>query len=762
MKGKIDDMEKEKWLNLTQREYVGKNGEGRLPIFNKVGIRSEVTDLVILSGGAYYTMKSINEGAVLCSDHNGAFYKVIHVGGSPYETIEDDRSVGMRPGLDFSTFEAVPKNKGYESNDNTKTEYGYLPLRLASLEIQDELSNIYLDRFNNVRNITPKGTFTTYSYNDSQELVKEHNPCYEYKRKIYMLKKADFYNDREETNLDDGKTYRSGEYVWLEFEPVKYYVDEESKKIIPEYTIISGIKPKDAEKYLEEVFPNELHQFDDYFYRMSKDNEHLKQLIKQFRDLKKSFSVNNPIRIKDKELFNCICEIINEFDNIDEIGDVAIEELRDICDTISKGLSTIPTQNELTQDFLDEHEGIYGPEIKPTLKFGNSEFDIKYEISRLIDLIESDIHRLNKYYQLGLDDEEMELVKSEPSILQKLMSLLRKNKVINSLMHTFGKIIGGSDQRKDERREDDDPNIIDTIATEIEDKKALPYNGERGAQENNFDEKYKVIPNEQGIIHELNGEEINELIDMHPDLKEKYLGGTYFFETTGKTDSCKFVIVKNKNSDEDKEDIEIFTDKFGAHRFYINGDKIEYYRNFMEMSEECSIEVTMPRNEKCGEKIINYSINGKYPKEKYYRDSEGKGTIYIDGNSLIFNNPYNKYPESIDIMLACNYSYLYEDLYKGWNGTGRDFIKQYSDILKNIFNGKKDDISVLTRDAMKNSIRGVIPPEVLEILKSYYPEITKEIEDYGKKRPGQDEKNIDSDDGRIQSNLDDTLGGQDL
>lgn len=496
--------------------------------------------------------------------------------------------------------------------------------------------------------------------------------------------------------------------------------------------------------------------------QINKNNEHLKQLIERFRDLKKSFSVNSSIRIRDKELFNCICEIINEFDNIDEIDDVVIKELRDISDTISKGLSTIPIQNELTQDFLDELEGIYGPEIKPTLKFGDSEYDIKYEISRLIDLIECYICKLNEYYPLGLDDEEMKLVKSKPSILQKIISLLRRNKVINSLMLTLRKIIGGSNQRKDDQREDDDPNIIDTIATEIEDKKALPYNGERGAQENNFDEKYKVIPNEQGIIHELNGEEINELIDMHPDLKEKYLGGTYFFETTGKTDSCKFVIVKNKNSDEDREDIEIFTDKFGAHRFYINGDKIEYYRNFIEMSEECSIEVTMPRNEKCGEKIINYSINGKYPKEKYYRDFAGKGTIYIDGNSLIFKNPNDKYPESIDIMLACNYSYLYEDLYKGWNGTGRDFIKKYSDILKNIFNGKKDDISILTREAMKNSIRGVIPPEVLEILKSYYPEIVKEIEDYGKKRPGQDEKNIDSDDGRIQSNLDDTLGGQDL
>ena len=92
----------------------------------------------------------------------------------------------------------------------------------------------------------------------------------------------------------------------------------------------------------------------------------------------------------------------------------------------------------------------------------------------------------------------------------------------------------------------------------------------------------------------------------------------------------------------------------------------------------------------------------------------------------------------------------------------REGMKKYSDIWNKIIKGEKDDISIFTREAMKNSIMGVIPPEVLEILKSYYPEIAKEIEDYGKKRPGQDEKNIDSDDGRIHSNPDDTLGGQDL
>ena len=741
-------------------EAQGKENSG-LHVVIKDKLRASMTDWAISSNG-YCKEELGNEGAYLytkslLTTSDGHFYCIIDIGGNTNLVPENYFFIGQRPGFAFSNHKDVLKNSGYIQNNDEETEYGYWPIKLAPRQIQEDLISTK-DRLPLI------GMITSFSYKDEKSTYNLiQNPCYVFKGKVYCLKRAEFcYNQPQE--LSDGQIHNSGELLCYEVLPIKHIVDIESAEIIPKEIIIAGVMPKDAQTYLDSYYSREIHQFDDYFYRMSKNNEHLKQLIKRFRDLKKSFSVDYSIRIRDKELFNCMCEIINEFDNIDEIGDVAIKELRDISDTISIGLSTITIQNELTQDFLDEHEGIYGPKIKPTLKFGDSEFNIKYEISRLIDLIEIDIHRLNEYYPLGLDDEKMGLVKSEPSILQKIISLLRRNKVINSLMHTLRKIIGSSDQRKDDQREDDDPNIIDTIATEKEDKKALPYNGERGAQENNFDEKYKVTPNEQGIIHELNGEEINELIDMHPDLKEKYLGGTYFFETTGKTDSCKFVIVKNKNSDEDKEDIEIFTDKFGAHRFYIDGDKIEYYRNFMEMGEERIIEVTMPRNEKCGEKIINYSINGKYPKEKYYRNSEGKGTIYIDGNrnSLIFKNPNDKYPESIDIMLACNYSYLEKDLYKGWTGTGRDFIKQYSDILNKIFNGEKDDISIFTREAMKNSIMGVIPPEVLEILKSYYPEIAKEIEDYGKKRPGQDEKNIDSDDGRIHSNPDDTLGGQDL
>ena len=132
-------------------------------------------------------------------------------------------------------------------------------------------------KYNNGTILRTKNDYTT----DSIAIVYETTPFqarghieYEYKGKKYVRIEANpFYGDdmlgifhKEKYSLSNGESYKNGDIVWVEVQPVKWLVDEKSHIMITEKIIFAGVQfNKDNNYYTEDFDKTNIKAFMDRY-----------------------------------------------------------------------------------------------------------------------------------------------------------------------------------------------------------------------------------------------------------------------------------------------------------------------------------------------------------------------------------------------------------------------------------------------------------------------------------------------------------------
>ena len=232
---------------LTEEQYFGSD---KLDILEKRGTEAAMTDFSILLGAGISRHHIDNDRSLegrtgyywTKSDDGSKNVRVVHAYGGRYYSRVTNRDAGARPALPFLSISSIPTNgeSGKRARDGIlEVEYGYYPQKAVSRDMQDRLERAYKSgTISKTRN-----SYTTdsrkYSVFDEKFLAKQHEE-YEYNGKRYVRVEAN--SEFDEFYLSNGESYRNGDNVWVEVQPVKWLVDEREKVMLTDKLIFSGVQ----------------------------------------------------------------------------------------------------------------------------------------------------------------------------------------------------------------------------------------------------------------------------------------------------------------------------------------------------------------------------------------------------------------------------------------------------------------------------------------------------------------------------------------
>ena len=228
----------------------------------KRGLEAHATDFAICLGqrqdynlivrGDYWTLT--NAGIRKCYGKPEDYIKVILNTGKVETTFITNSKIGARPVLtNISNYDLSKlMTDQYVTDDGLKfVTLGEYPQTVVVKNCQSELENLYK---NNKLALT-YNYYTIYNKN----LKKCKLPEYIYEGKKYVRVNPNFSNERYSlATLSDGKDY-SGEYpIWIEVEPIKWFVFENENKqtcLLSRDILFSGV-PFSTKKIYDEDFKN--------------------------------------------------------------------------------------------------------------------------------------------------------------------------------------------------------------------------------------------------------------------------------------------------------------------------------------------------------------------------------------------------------------------------------------------------------------------------------------------------------------------------
>ena len=249
-------------------------GTDKLDIIRKRGTKAEATDYAILSYAMtdYHNMKSPSH---LCSywtktlnDEYSENNEIIAIdyGGDDKGYQCDERSIAARPAIRFSSFDSKDYKIKKTEDGILEVEYGHYPQQAADQKTQKELEFL----FNKGELQTTGHHFTT----GDERLRTE----YEYKGKEYIRTIAwpFWYRKNHLQNLSNKEAYSKRKPVWVEVQPVKWWLDEKTGIMLSEKALFANIgffktsekgqiykgnfNDSDIKQYLDEYFAKDLTQ----------------------------------------------------------------------------------------------------------------------------------------------------------------------------------------------------------------------------------------------------------------------------------------------------------------------------------------------------------------------------------------------------------------------------------------------------------------------------------------------------------------------
>ena len=280
----VESNHRDDFTFLTKEQCYGDN---RLEILQKRGKTAVLTDFAILLGG-YVSHPNCNDVNYLGKRIGWYWTKSAHKDGNVlvltvYSTMTTDeankRSGGARPALSFLSIDSIPTNGVMGRRDGNgilEVNYGYYPQEAVPIDMQKKLEKLYKrGHISKTKNSYITDSVPTDSSYSSIRFEKQTHEEYEYKGKRYVRVRANL--NYIPTTLSNGVEYKTGDYIWVEVQPIKWLVDEKEKIMITEKIMFAGVQFKHNGDYKTGGFDKtDIKQFMDNYW--SKD---ILQVLKQ-------------------------------------------------------------------------------------------------------------------------------------------------------------------------------------------------------------------------------------------------------------------------------------------------------------------------------------------------------------------------------------------------------------------------------------------------------------------------------------------------
>ena len=245
-----------------------------LGAIQKNGIVAANTDLSLLTGGLVSDYFVDNDKTLKgragffwtrTATKNNSIYDISGK-GSIYSVPANWRCRAIRPVLESpEVFSEVSKwkDEGYKVEE---VEYGEYPQDAPPAKMQKKLEAAYSKGMNKT------GRNYTFDSTNSKEEESKFNPVtydeYEYLGKRYIRIKANTAYGGCKVKLSNGKDYVDGDIVWIEVSPVKWLLDNDTKKLIAKRGLVSGIRFNDKKDYDGDFNKSEIKKYlDTYLIR---------------------------------------------------------------------------------------------------------------------------------------------------------------------------------------------------------------------------------------------------------------------------------------------------------------------------------------------------------------------------------------------------------------------------------------------------------------------------------------------------------------
>jgi len=423
---------------LTYEQILGKK---KLKIFNKIDASASITDFAILLGGEFDFL-NFNDSNL--TEKTGSYFTetaycyggqknkvgIIQGNGKEIWCKIDDWTIGIRPVLTFQKNSFIPKKKN--RNEILEIEYGFYPQTAVSKEMQGELEDNYQSK--NVVETDRYYRVVSKSYNDNFKRVFENIEYkeYEYKGKRYVrVIAAPCYISVE---LSNGQEYRGKDIVWIEVEPIKWFIDKKSKLLLSKKIICAGIpfstastytgdfestkmfyflnsslircilqnniqikkevkKEENKEKSEIEILLDEIEKYSDYSDDKNKLFDYVEQLISEYNKNVENL-LNNESKLKIETVNGLKTKLIVKLENIIDNLKVSYDK-RYIYEEITKLLENynkilIGEEIDINDELISEFKKIY----KSLTFIGNPKLVLEF-----IDLVDFEINKIKKYLE---------------------------------------------------------------------------------------------------------------------------------------------------------------------------------------------------------------------------------------------------------------------------------------------------------------------------------------------------------------------------
>jgi len=234
-------------------------GLGKLSIFKKKGIQAVATDFTIARGNKVYPyipdddsndLQNLGKrfGTYWSRTLSFDFPSIYVVTGQGYidTYLQSNLCTGCRLVLRFSTIEKFCSNKHIDADGVLTVEFGEYPQTAGSKCVQDML---FLRRYQKNLQETGKSFSIAHSYNNIDlKNMKKGSSFTEYylDGKKYILLNVSGYSNpldsKGETTsvyLSNGMKYKNGAAVWIEVQPIRWWVDEKKDLAVSEKILLN-------------------------------------------------------------------------------------------------------------------------------------------------------------------------------------------------------------------------------------------------------------------------------------------------------------------------------------------------------------------------------------------------------------------------------------------------------------------------------------------------------------------------------------------
>ncbi len=229
------------------------DGDYQLEFFKKKSIYAPASDFAIASGLQALkipdpiTGKSLITGKYWIHEDNANFYNAMTVTHGYGVGITDKTKMtpGIRLCMPFDDIIKLQEKCMIHYDDNNPyILYGEYPQTIADMKIAKHLDTYKKKNSNNIISTNDYFFVSNKNFYDHKTLIENLQPLkvYKYNNKKYACTSVNFYDKQGIKYFSNQEKIKENKFYWFKIEPVKWFIDCNSKMLISEQILQSGIK----------------------------------------------------------------------------------------------------------------------------------------------------------------------------------------------------------------------------------------------------------------------------------------------------------------------------------------------------------------------------------------------------------------------------------------------------------------------------------------------------------------------------------------